>query len=135
MVTDKGDYLEYYDKTSIDERKEDAHQVDSISWLRCNFPTWVSFIVNNEGKKTIGQSMKDQMKGVLKGVSDILILTGFIGCKYAFIAIELKRANKKGTKVSDEQKEFLRQVRSCGGFAAVCYGVEQVKLAISDALK
>lgn len=135
MVTDKGDYLEYYDKSDPDDRKEEAHQFDSYSWLTYEFPMWLVWHTKNEGKKTIGTAVKDQQAGVKKGVSDILILTGFIGCKYSFIAIELKRANKKGTKVSDEQKEFLRRVRECGGFAAVCYGVDQVKLAIADAIK
>ncbi|AKJ74041.1 hypothetical protein SP36_69 [Salmonella phage 36] len=134
MVTDKGDYLEYYDKSDPDDRKEEAHQVDSYSWLTYEFLCGL-LAHQNEGKKTIGTAVKDQQAGVKKGVSDILILTGFIGCKYAFIAIELKRANKKGTKVSQEQKEFLRRVRECRGFAAVCYGVEQVKLAIADAIK
>lgn len=135
MVTDKGDYLEYYDKTDPDTRKEEYHQVDSNSWITYSFPQWLVWHTKNEGRKTIGEAVKDQQAGVKKGVSDILILTGFIGCKYSFIAIELKRANKKGTKVSQEQKDFLRRVRECGGFAAVCYGFNQVKKAIEDATK
>lgn len=135
MVTDKGDYLEYYDKSDPDTRPEAPHQVDSYSWVTHYYPHWLTWHTKNEGKKTIGEAVKDQQAGVKKGVSDVLILTGFIGCKYAFIAIELKRANKKGTKVSQEQKDFLRRVRECGGFAAVCYGFEQFKLAIADAIK
>ncbi|EDV3179088.1 VRR-NUC domain-containing protein [Salmonella enterica subsp. arizonae] len=135
MVTDKGDYLEYYDKSDPDTRTEAPHQVDCYSWVTHHYPRWITWHTKNEGKKTIGEAVKDQQAGVKKGVSDVLILTGFIGCKYAFIAIELKRASKKGTKVSQEQKDFLRRVRECGGFAAVCYGFEQFKLAIADATK
>lgn len=135
MVINKGDYLEYYDNSDPDTRAEKYHQVDSNSWITYSFPQWLVWHTKNEGKKTIGEAVQDQQAGVKKGVSDILILTGFVGCKYPFIAIELKKANKKGTKVSKEQKEFLRHVRECGGFAALCYGVNQVKKAIEDATK
>lgn len=128
-------YYEFYDKTSKDTRSEDAHQVDSIAWLRYHYPTWITFHVNNEGMKTVGSAMKDQMKGLLKGVPDILIIPDRKDCDYGFIAIELKRAKKSLSKVSDEQKEFLERVNENGGFGALCYGVEQVKAAIDYAIK
>lgn len=128
-------YHEFYDKKATDTRSEDAHQVDSIAWLRYRFPTWIVFHVNNEGKKGIGQSVKDQMKGLLKGVPDILIIPDRSQCKYGFIAIELKRAKKSLSHVSDEQKQFIDRVNENGGFGALCYGVEQVKAAIEEALK
>ena len=134
MVTDKGDYLEYYDKTDPDTRKEEAHQIDSYQWITYVYPHFLAWHTKNEGLKSISEAVRDQKGGVKKGVSDLIILTG-PGYKYPFIAIELKRANKKGTSVSKEQKAFLRRVRECGGFAAVCYGVKQFKLAIADALK
>ncbi|QGF21253.1 putative endonuclease [Citrobacter phage HCF1] len=87
-------YKEFYDKDSTDTRSEDAHQIDAIAWLRYQFPTWITFHVNNEGKKSPGQANKDQMKGLLKGVPDILIIPDRTQCKYGFIAIELKRAKK-----------------------------------------
>ena len=34
MITDKGDYLEFYERDPSDTRKEDAHQVDCVSWLK-----------------------------------------------------------------------------------------------------
>ncbi|QPD96163.1 hypothetical protein [Enterobacter phage N5822] len=74
---------------------------------------------------------------MLKGVSDFVILIG--QGKYPFAAIELKQANKSGKRkaspVSDNQKAFLSKVRRTGGFAAVCYGVKQFKLAIADLLQ
>ncbi|WBF80884.1 hypothetical protein DDONNNOJ_00061 [Citrobacter phage BSwS KMM3] len=51
MVTDKGDYLEYYDKSDPDDRKEEAHQVDSYSWLTYEFPMWLVWHTKNEGRK------------------------------------------------------------------------------------
>lgn len=128
-------YKEFYDKYSTDTRSEDAHQIDAIAWLRYQFPTWITFHVNNEGKKSHGQANKDQMKGLLKGVPDILIIPDRTQCKYGFIAIELKRAKKSLSKVSDDQKKFLSRVAENGGFAALCYGADQVQAAIQEALK
>uniref|UniRef100_A0A6M5C9Y6 Endonuclease n=1 Tax=Vibrio phage Vc1 TaxID=1480731 RepID=A0A6M5C9Y6_9CAUD len=94
---------------------------------RYQFPTWITFHVNNEGKKSPGQANKDQMKGLLKGVPDILIIPDRTQCKYGFIAIELKRAKKSLSKVSDDQKKFLSRVTENGGFAALCYGADRFK--------
>ena len=137
MVTDKGDYLEYYERDPSDTRKEDSHQVDCVAWLRHHYPQLLFWHTVNEGQKTITSALRDEQAGLRKGVSDFVILIG-LG-KYPFAAIELKRTNKSGkgaaSPVSAEQKSFLSDVRQRGGFAAVCYGVKQFKLAISDMLK
>lgn len=138
MVTDKGDYLEYYERDPSDTRKEDSHQVDCVAWLRHHYPHLLFWHTVNEGQKAITSALRDEQAGLLKGVSDFIILIG-INALYPFAAIELKRVNKSGkgkaSPVSDEQKAFLRDVRQRGGFAAVCYGVKQFKLAIADLLK
>lgn len=89
-------------------------------------------------KKTITSALRDEQSGLLKGVSDFVILIG-VNSHYPFAAIELKRVNKSGkgkaSPVSDKQKEFLRKVRERGGFSAVAYGFEQFKLAIYDLTK
>lgn len=128
MITDKGDYIEFYDKDDKDGRKECAHQVDSFAWVthHYDFLVWHS---KNEGQKTIQQAVRDQQEGIVKGVSDFVILIGF-GANYPFAAIELKRASKNGSRVSKEQAAFLRSVRERGGFAAVAYGFNQFKAAI-----
>lgn len=135
MITDKVDYLEYYERDPSDTRKEDSHQVDCVAWLRHHYPNILFFHPVNEGEKTITSALRDQQAGLLKGVSDFVILIG-INSSYPFAAIELKRTNKSGkgkaSPVSDEQKAFLRDVRQRGGFAAVAYGFEQFKLAIAD---
>ena len=138
MVTDKGDYLEYYERDPSDTRKEDSHQVDCVAWLRHHCPHLLFWHTVNEGQKTITIALGDAQAGLRKGVSDFIILIG-INAPYPFAAIELKRVNKSGkgkaSQVSDEQRAFLRDVRQRGGFAAVCYGVKQFKLAIADLLK
>lgn len=142
MITDKGDYLEYYERDPSDTRKEDTHQVDCVAWLRHHHPELLFWHTVNEGQKTMTAALRDEQAGLLKGVSDFIILIGGfwqgVG-EYPFAAIELKRTNKSGkgkaSPVSDEQRDFLRKVRERGGFAAVAYGQEQFKLAIHDLLK
>ncbi|HFQ5757849.1 VRR-NUC domain-containing protein [Escherichia coli] len=138
MITDKGDYLEFYERDPSDTRKEDAHQVDCVSWLKYNFPHLLFWHTVNEGEKTITSALRDEQAGLLKGVSDFVILIG-VNSRYPFAAIELKRVNKSGkgkaSPVSDKQKEFLHNVRQRGGFAAVAYGLEQFKIAIYEMMK
>ena len=136
-ITDKGDYLEYYERDPSDTRKEDSHQVDCVAWLRHHYPHILFWHTVNEGQKTITSALRDEQAGLRKGVSDFIILIG-INSRYPFAAIELKRTNKSGkgkaSPVSAEQRVFLRDVRQRGGFAAVCYGSKQFKLAIADLL-
>ena len=137
-VVDKGDYLEYYERDLSDTRKEVAHQIDSFQWLKHNHPELLAWHSVNENEKTKVTAMIDQQSGLLKGVSDFIILIG-INSRYPFAAIELKRVNKSGkgkaSPVSDKQREFLKKVRDRGGFSAVAYGFEQFKLAIYDLTK
>lgn len=134
-VNDKGDYLEFYEPDNDDTRREVVHQIEAYQHLKHAYPQWLAFHPVNENKKTFYTANIDEQSGLLKGVSDLFILTGFRGCKYPFAAIEMKRSNKSGkgkaSPVSKEQREFLRRVREMGGFAAVAYGSEQLKAAIA----
>lgn len=134
MMKDKGAYLEFYETDDSDRRRESPHQIEAYTHLKNRHPEWLSWHTKGEGKKSISTAMIDQQEGLLKGVTDLVILTGFIGCKYPFAAIEMKRVNKSGpgkaSAVSKEQKDFLKRVREMGGFSAVCYGSEQLKIAI-----
>ena len=138
MITDKGDYLEFYERDPSDTRKEDSHQVDCVAWLRHHYPHILFWHPVNEGQKTITSALRDEQAGLRKGVSDFIILIG-INSRYPFAAIELKRTNKSGkgkaSPVSAEQRVFLRDVRQRGGFAAVAYGFEQFKIAIKEMTK
>ncbi|UGO52273.1 putative VRR-NUC domain-containing protein [Escherichia phage vB_EcoD_Poky] len=137
-ITDKGDYLEFYERDPTDTRREVNHQIDSFQWLSYAHPYLLAWHTVNENEKSKATAMIDQQSGLVKGVSDFIILIGLNG-KYPFAAIEIKRVNKSGkgkaSPVSDEQKAFLRRVRSLGGFAAVAYGFNQFKLAIEYMLK
>lgn len=135
MITDKGDYLEYYGGPVKDCPLEKIDQMNSVSWLRYEYPDYLFWHTVNEGSKHKASAVADHQMGLLKGVSDILVLIG-LGGKYPFAAIELKRQGKsQASPVSKEQREFLAAVRSRGGFAAVAYGFEQFKIAFFDAIK
>lgn len=135
MITDKGDYLEYYGGPVKACPLEKIDQMNSVSWLRHEYPDYLFWHTVNEGSKHKASAVIDNQMGLLKGVSDILILIGF-GGKYPFAAIELKRQGKaQASPVSREQREFLAAVRRRGGFAAVAYGFEQFKIAFCDAIK
>lgn len=134
MMTDRGDYLEFYAPDKNDTRKEDVHQIEAYSFLKVRHPEWLAWHTKNEGLKSYRTADIDAQQGLLKGVSDVIIITGFVGCKYPFAAIELKRVNKSGkgkaSPVSEQQKEFLSRFRQLGGFAAVAYGSAQFREAI-----
>jgi hypothetical protein len=135
VITDKGDYLEYYGGPVKACPLEKIDQMNSVSWLRYEYPDYLFWHTVNEGSKHKASAVADHQMGLLKGVSDILVLIG-LGGKYPFAAIELKRQGKShASPVSKEQREFLAAVRSRGGFAAVAYGFEQFKIAFEDAIK
>lgn len=134
MIKDKGDYLEFYERDPSDTLKEDTHQVNSVSYMKVRQPDLLFWHTVNEGQKNITSALRDAQSGLLKGVSDFIILIGIGRCKYTFAAIELKRVNKSGkgaaSPVSKEQKAFLKRVRELGGFAAVAYGRDQFVEAV-----
>lgn len=135
MITDKGDYLEYYGGPVKACPLEKIDQMNSVSWLRYEYPDYLFWHTVNEGSKHKASAVADHQMGLLKGVSDILVLIG-LGGKYPLAAIELKRQGKsQASPVSKEQREFLSAVRSRGGFAAVAYGFDQFKIAFEDAIK
>ncbi|QIN98187.1 VRR-NUC domain-containing protein [Salmonella phage slyngel] len=137
-MTDKGDYLEFYERDPTDTLKEESHQIGAFQWLTYAYPELLAWHTKNEGDKGIATAMMDQQAGLVKGVSDFIILIGLKG-RYPFAAIEMKRVNKSGkgkaSPVSKEQKAFLRRVRELGGFAAVTYGYKQFIIAVEYMMK
>ncbi|WP_279027209.1 VRR-NUC domain-containing protein [Gibbsiella quercinecans] len=135
MITDKGDYLEYYGGPVKGCPLEKVEQVNGVAWARHHYPEYLLWHTVNEGKKSNSSANLDAQMGLLKGVSDFVILIGLGVCRYPFAAIEMKREGKsQASPVSKEQREYLAHVRRLGGFAAVTYGFEQFKLAWMDML-
>lgn len=74
----------------------------------------------NGVKLTIRQAVKAKQQGMLKGVSDLLLLVPRQG-KHGLL-IEMK--SEKG-KLSSEQLRFLRDVTDLGYSAHVCYSAKE----------
>lgn len=70
-----------------------------------------------------------EKEGVRAGVSDIIDFGRVRG------AFEMKRCDRTKSRVTAKQREFLQAVADSGGFAAICYGFEQFKLAYADFLE
>ena len=93
-ITDKGDYLEFYERDPSDTRKEDSHQVDCVAWLRHHYPQLLFWHTVNEGNKTITSALRDEQAGLRKGVSDFVILIGdpsAVDMPYPFESVEVSR--------------------------------------------
>lgn len=112
-------------------RKEEYEQIDCASWLQFNHPDrWpLIFHVANETKATAHYMQKRQKMGVSPGVADIIDFGAVRG------AFELKRLDKSQCSVSKDQRAFLAATDETGGFAAICYGFAEFKLAYADYLE
>lgn len=111
-------------------RVERMEQIDSISWIKFNYPERWPLIFHCPGEtKAKAQYMQMRAKeGVKAGPPDIIDLGGIVGL------FELKRLDRTRSKLSPEQKAFLQAGADAGHFVAVCYGFEQLKLAYADYL-
>ena len=101
-----------------------------ISRIRKDYPTsygLVAFHVKNEGKRTTQQIKVDKLKGLTKGVSDLIIIGNPTLC------LELKRDNS--CRFEDGQLEFLEQAQKGGAFVCLAIGFEGAKLAFENWLK
>jgi len=114
-----------------DCRAERMEQIDSISWLKYNYPHRFGLVFHCPGEtKAKAQYMQMRAKeGVRAGVPDIIDLGSVVGL------FELKRLDYTKSKVSAEQRAFLQTAADAGHFAAICYGFEQFKLAYADYLQ
>ena len=108
---------------------EDDDAASFFMWVSYHYPEMNIFHVTNEFKCTKLQGEILNRKGRKKGVSDYLILTPFRG--YGFAVIEAKRRDRTKSKWQEGQREFLNKCASDGGFAAVCYGLDEMKRAFN----
>lgn len=114
-------------------RSEDCEQIDAMGWLEKHYPERWPLIWHtpNEIRASPLYMQKRKKMGVKSGVSDIVDFGLVRG------AFELKKLDRKakGVRVSAAQRKFLQAVADTGGFAAICYGFEQFKLAYADYLR
>lgn len=106
---------------------EDDDAASFYLWVKQHYPDVNIFHVTNEFKCTKKQGEVLNRKGRKKGVSDYIILTP--GKKYPFAVIEAKRRDRTLSQWRDGQREFLNHADKDGGFAAVGYGLDEMKKA------
>lgn len=111
-------------------RSEMCEQIDSASWLEFNHPDrWpLIFHVANEISAKPQYMQRRKKEGVKPGVADLIDFGAVRG------AFELKRRDRTKCTVRKEQREFLEAVDASGGFAAICYGFDELRKAYADYL-
>ena len=100
--------------------KEDTQLIIVMDWVRYNKLDKFIFHVANERSTSPQSGALLKRKGVLSGVSDILILKP--SKSYHGAAIELK--SKNGI-LSDNQQAFLDILSEHGYFTTVCYSADE----------
>jgi len=88
------------------------------------------------GKRPAHVLEKLRAEGLTPGVADILYLQPRGG--YSFLALEMKRADKRNQKAGGlraEQVEFLNAASRAGAFFAVCYSAEEAERAFDEYLR
>lgn len=107
---------------------EDTDLIAYWMWMQHKFPSVLWFHTPNETKKPTPQYLESRRrKGVLDGVSDIVILTP--GVNWHKAIIEAKRRDSSLSKWQKGQIPFLNKGADDGAFAAVACGLEQLKKA------
>lgn len=113
-----------------DNPAEDYVLSSLIARIRKDYPCsygLVAFHVKNEGKRTTQQIKVDKLKGLTKGVSDLIVIGNPTLC------LELKRDNS--CRFEDGQLEFLEQAQKNGAFSCLAIGYEGALEAFNFWLK
>ena len=111
-------------------------QKQVVRYLRMQYPT-VLFTASIAGiETTMLQMVRLKAMGYLKGTPDLMILEPSCPIGYTFhgLFIELK-ADKKTSKASPEQKDFIDRLQKRGYEASICYGFDEAKYVIDSYLR
>ena len=103
-------------------KSEDMEQAEFVQWMRRTYPEHRIFAIPNGGWRSKASVMKLKVTGVSAGVPDL-----FIPSLQLFI--EMKRT--KGGRVSSEQTDWMRYLRSVGYKAEICYGKDEAINVVS----
>ena len=85
--------------------------------------------IPNEGRRSVGYGARLKREGLRPGFPDLGLFAPAHGKNGLFL--ELKAW---GGKIRDGQEEYLEMLRGQGYAAAICYGWEAAKRAITDYL-
>lgn len=113
---------------------EEVEQITLFRWAEFaqqQYPELeLMYHVPNEGKRSRIAGARMKQSGLKSGVPDICLPTAHGG--YIGLYIEMKVRPNKPT---ENQKRWLRALRSAGHCTAVCYGWEEARQLIEEYLK
>ena len=110
--------------------KEDEEQREFAQWLDAKGLLWAH--IPNERKASVAVLGELARQGLKKGFPDNFIAEP--NKKYHGLFIELKRAKKRLSKISAEQKAWIKDLSEKGYKAVVCYGAEEAKRVVLEYL-
>ena len=124
---------------------EHQTQVNCVTWFRLQYPKYekLLFAVPNGGGRSKRTAGKLKAEGVVRGVSDLLMLVP--AGKYHGLCIEMKKEevtyNERGRKTvkrgyqEPEQKEWQALVEKQGYKYVVCWNSEGFQNEVNEYLK
>ena len=107
---------------------EAQEQEEFAAWCDAKGLLWVH--IPNERKATARVMGELERQGMKKGFPDNFIAES--NGKYHGLFIELKRAKKHLSRVSKEQREWVKALNKNGYAAYVCYGAEAAKKVVLE---
>lgn len=115
----------------VTEAQHQAALCDWWSWACKGYgiPEAALAHIPNEGRRSVGYGARLKREGLRPGFPDLGLFAPAHGKSGLFL--ELKAW---GGKVRDGQEEYLEMLRGQGYAAAICYGWEAAKQAITDYL-
>lgn len=114
---------------------ESVEQQNLFGWARLMTGAYpelaLLYHIPNEGKRSVRTGRRMRAEGLKRGVPDICLPVPRNG-KHG-LYIELKRL--RGSKTSDEQREWLAALEAQGYAVALCKGCEAAAKVIMDYIK
>lgn len=109
---------------------EEHEQIAFVQWCKINH-----LVVHHSGNEIGGstpsmkaRALKMKKLGTSKGFPDLLVFIPIYGAtgeidSYQMCAIEMKR--RKGSRTSEEQKQWLEILQASGAMTAICKGADE----------
>ena len=116
------------------QSKEEVEQIALFRWadfMQYQYPELkLLYHIPNEGKRSKRTGARMKQLGLKSGVPDVCLPTAHGG--YIGLYIEMK---VKPNKPTENQKEWLRELRRSGHFTAVAYSFEEAQKLIEEYLR
>ena len=120
---------------------EQCTQLAVVSWVKMQHPEVAKYIVmiNNDGKRTVGNHLLHIKMGLHQGASDLFI--AYPVAKYHGLWVELKNDKwkaaygPKAIKHLERQMDFIEKMKKIGYQAALAKGTDAAIKIIDDYVK